>query len=266
MLNLKTILMMTTIAASPFFFGGCKTTDASSRVNLENGYKALDARDYEQALGNANAYLQSDPAGKGAAEALYLKGRALEGKAASSPQEGQANYAAARESYQQSLSQKPNPKLTGLLHAGIGNTSYWLEDFDTAARNWAMAYDEIEDTSARAYILYRVGLCVQRMGDFAGADQRFSLVQQQYPGTDAALKAREKQGYKEFNVQVATFANPQTANNTIAALQRDGFVVRKGNDARGMTIVSIGPFPNYAQAGAMQRRVMEKYPSAIIVP
>ena len=67
------------------------------------------------------------------------------------------------------------------------------------------------------------------------------MVQQQYPGSDAASRAREKQGFKEFNVQVATFANPQTANTTIGQLQKDGLVVRKGTDARGNTVVSVGP-------------------------
>ena len=88
MLNLKTFLLSATIFASPVLLTGCAANDAG-KVNLDNGYKALDARDYDRALGDANAYLQNDPAGKGSAEALYLKGRALEGRAASSPQESQ---------------------------------------------------------------------------------------------------------------------------------------------------------------------------------
>lgn len=264
MRNSTTVLVITFFCS--LFLTGCQTIDASNKVNLENGYKALDARDYEQALGNANAYLQNEPEGKGASEALYLKGRALEGQAAASPQESQANWTAARDAYQQSLALKPSAKLTALLHSGLGNTSYWLEDFDTAARNWALAYEEIEDSDAKAYILYRVGLCVQRMGDFAAADQRFAMVQQQFPGTDAANRAKEKQGFKEFNVQVATFANAQTANSTIGQLQKDGFTVRKGADARGNTVVSIGPFPSYAQASALKARIASKYPSSIIVP
>jgi len=266
MRNLGSFLLVVAMFVSPILLNGCQTVDASNKVNLENGYRALDARDYEQALNNANSYLQNDPTGKGAAEAFYLKGRALEGQAVASPAQGQANYTAARDAYLQALSQNPNPKLMGLLHAGVGNTSYWLEDFDAAARNWSQAYDEVEDPTAKAFILYRVGLCVQRMGDFAGADTRFAHVQQQYPGTDAATRAQEKQGFKEFNVQVATFANALTANSTVGQLQKDGFVVRKGTDARGMTIVSVGPFQNYAQATAIKNRIAAKYPSAIIVP
>jgi len=266
MLKLSSIITSIILVLTGPFQSGCQTADASNKVNLDNGYRALDARDYDQALVNAESYLRGDPAGKGVAEALYLKGRALEGRAAATSSEGSANFAAARDAYQQSLAAVPNKQLMGLVHSGLGNTNYWLEDFDAAARNWAQAFDEMEDESAKAFILYRVGLCMQRMGDFAGADQRFSSVQQQYTGSDAANRAREKQGFKEFNVQVATFASAPTANGTIAQLQKDGLTVRKGADSRGMIIVSVGPYPNYAQASATRTRIAMKYPSAIIVP
>src|SRR5689334_8127744 len=56
--------------------GGC--VDAPSKQRLNEGYRALDAQRYDEAGQAANDYLAKHPNGPGAAEALYLQGRAYE--------------------------------------------------------------------------------------------------------------------------------------------------------------------------------------------
>src|SRR4051812_6951032 len=50
---------------------------------LDAGFAALESQQYNQAIAKADEFLGSSPHGPGSPEALYLKGRALEGKNAS---------------------------------------------------------------------------------------------------------------------------------------------------------------------------------------
>lgn len=229
----------------PFYWillmSGCQTVDASNKVNLDNGYRA-GCKGLRSGAGMPG--LSSERSGRQRRGGGVASEGSLEGRAAATPDEGFANFAAAREAYQQAFTAKPGKQLIGLVHSGLGNTNYWLEDFDAAARNWALAYEEVGMICQSIHSVPCRALRAAH-GYFAGAISYFTMVQQQYPGTDAANRAKEKQGFKEFNVQVATFASVPTANGTIAQLQRDGFIVRKGVDNRGMTVVSVGPYPNY---------------------
>ena len=95
-----------------------------------------------------------------------------------------------------------------------------------AAATWmvpAGAYDLTEDFTAKGYVLYRIGLCQQRLGRFEQADKTFAAVAANFPRTDAAARAKEKVGVRNFSVQVATFASPQNADTAIHALRGQGF-------------------------------------------
>jgi tetratricopeptide (TPR) repeat protein len=261
---MRNSVWITAIIISLGMLAGCESDN--SKQNLTSGFQALDAQQYEEAIARADQQLTESPTGAGAASALYLKGRALESKTAPSQPESRANLQQARDCYQQALQQQPDRKLEALIHAGIGNTSYWLDDYATAVSEWSAAYPNFDDPAIKSFMLYRIGLSQQRTGQFAMADQTFANVQQQFPGSDAANRAREHQGYKSFSVQLATFNNPSSADAEIGKLQRQGVMPSKARDARGNTMVSVGPFPSYSQAMGMKLKFASTYPQAIILP
>src|SRR4051794_3411379 len=78
---------------------GC--VDQSGRQSLQNGYAALDSRQYDQAITEADNFLAKSPQGQGSADALYLKGRALEERATNSDdaQRAKQDLQAARTAY-----------------------------------------------------------------------------------------------------------------------------------------------------------------------
>lgn len=215
---------------------------------------------------HADAHLAKTPNGVGSAEALYLKGQALEKKTAANAEEGRMNFRTARDDYKQALVLQPAPALDARLHAGVANTSYWLDDYPTAIQEWTKAYDEMDDPSAKSFTLYRIGLCQQRLGQFAQADRTFAIVQQQYSGSDAAHRAHDHQGYRAFTVQLATFANPATADAAVANLRRQGVAATRVANSAGQSVVSVAPFANYAQAEELMNRYAATYPSAIVLP
>src|SRR5581483_9430753 len=230
---------------------GCNSDN--TKQNMSAGYQALDAQQFDEAMARADQQLTQNPTGSTAGEALYLKGRALEGKTTSSQPEARQNYLQARDAYQQALQQQPNPALEARIHAGIANTSYWLDDYATAVSEWSAAYPNFDDPAIKSFMLYRIGLSQQRMGNFGMADQTFAKVQQEFAGTDAAKRAREHQGYKGFTVQLATFANPSSADGEISKLRSQGITPTKSRNAQGNTVVSIGPISSYPQALDLKR-------------
>jgi tetratricopeptide (TPR) repeat protein len=200
------------------------------------------------------------------AESLYMRGQSLEQQPAASPQQARQNYEQARDAYSQALQTNPPAPLAAKLHAGLGNASYWLDDYSNAREQWLAAYPATEDPATKSFMLYRVGLCEQRLGSFEQADQTFAKVQQEYPNTDAAARAREHQGFKGFTVQLATFANSTTADSAIATLRKQGVNPAKSVNRQGNAVVSVGPVPNYRLAVDLKNRFAPTYPQAVILP
>lgn len=244
---------------------GC-ASDKPARAELNEGYASLQNRQYDQAISRADAFIQHTPQGQGTAEALYLKGRALEQRSYPTMSQAMAGWGAARGAYADALAQSPSPRLEVLIHLGLANVAYYLEDYYTAEKEWTGTYDKVEDPDVKSWVLYRVGICRQRMGQFADADTVFVAVQQRYPDTIPASRAREHQGVHEFSVQLATFAAGGAADTAVAALRRDGVAAGKKLDAKGRSVVLAGPFASYQQAQSVKARYAAKYPDALIVP
>jgi len=131
---------------------------------------------------------------------------------------------------------------------------------------WTTAYDSLDDDNIKAWVLYRVGLCRQRMGQFSDADQVLAAVQERYPSTIPAQRAKEKMGARNFSVQLATFADGSTADAAIGALRKEGVAATRQPDPKGRAVVFAGPVQSYQQAVALKARFAGKYPDAIIVP
>ena len=245
---------------------GC-ASDTATKQNLNSGYGALESKQYDEALSRADEHLRQHPTGAGSAEALYLRGRALEQKTAASQQDARANLQSARESYQQALAHRPPAKLEPYIHTSLGNCSYFLDDYSDAINEWTTAYDKLDDPSLRAWVLYRVGVSRQRLGQFDLADQILAMVQQQYPNTVPAQRAREHQGARGFTVQLATFANPASADGAANSLRREGVLTTKQYDpAQKATVVRAGPLPSYQQALSVKQRYAGQFPDALILP
>jgi tetratricopeptide (TPR) repeat protein len=201
------------------------------------------------------------------ARSLYDNARKIESDAAPvSAANARERMKAARDLYYQALDQHPSPALEGNIRAGIANTSYWMDDYTTAAAEWGKAYPLLQDPNDKSYALYRVGVSQQRLGKFESADQTFDEVERQFPNTDAAAKAKARQGARGFTVQLATFASSGTAENAVTDLRKKGVSAQRTVDQVGHTVVSVGPISTYAQAMSVKTQFAGIYPSAVIVP
>jgi outer membrane protein assembly factor BamD (BamD/ComL family) len=254
------------IAALAFAFAAGCATNKAARNDLSAGYASLEQKRYDQAIQQADAFLAKEPNGAGSAEALYLRGRAFEQKVAANPHEAKTNLQSARSSYIEALNRRPASKLEWTIRTSLANVAYFQDDYATALSQFQTALPRMENADTRAWTLYRMGLCQQRLGQFQQADQTFALVQQQHPGTMPAQRAKEHAGARSFFVQLVTFKTGASADKAIAALRREGVEPARVENEQGFQQIRVGPVQSYAQAMSLKTRFADRYPDAIIVP
>jgi tetratricopeptide (TPR) repeat protein len=239
----------------PVFLSGCTPPEPAY---INQGTTALNANQPQEAISSAQAYLQIHPTGPDAAEAWYIIGRSDEMLPAQQDQ--------ARQAYQQALALHPTPAQQADIRAGLANVAFFQGDYATALQEWSTAYDGLTDHATRAWTLYRMGLCQQRLGQFAQADTTFHIVQHDYNDTPAAERAAQKTGYREFYVQVGVYENPKYAWANLNTLRQLGIGARIFRNVQGRHVLCAGPVSTYVQASSLRLRVAGKYSGAVIVP
>jgi TolA-binding protein len=244
---------------------GCSNTKDTQR--LQEGYGALDLKDYQRAIGAADEYLKNHPTGNGAAEAAYLRGRAFEQRTKGSDAEAQANLREAKASYERALSLNPPRQLEAYTRASLGNVNYWTNDFGGAEINWTVAYEKLDPGDLKAWVLYRTGLSQQRLGKWEAADDTFAQVENEFPNSEPAARASQHRGARAFYVQVAAFSSPQPAEKLVATLRTQGYHAgRYEKKEKGLQLVMAGPLKRYDEAVTMRNRLGEQFRDAVIVP
>ena len=261
----STFLALSFIAA---ITTGC-ANQQTTKGTLNEGYGALTENRLDQAQAAADKVLAEGQTTKGAADALYLRGRVFEERARGAegnPQQVIGLLNEARSCYIRALALHPETKLDASIRAQLANVAYFQEDFATAAEQWAAAYPNLATPNDQAWALYRAGLSRQRLGNFAEADAAFAAVQQQFPNSDPARRAAQRQGARAFHVQVGTFSDATNANKLIAELLAKGYAPLKSTDPTGKQIIAVGPVGTYEQAKTLQSRLAGQYPGTVILP
>jgi tetratricopeptide (TPR) repeat protein len=248
---------------------GCAdpATNAQQNQQLVAGYQALNQGQADTAMSDADNYLAAQPTGAGAAEALYLKGRAFEARPKLNPEQARQNLASARAAYEAALDQHPVRKTEGYIRAALSNVAFYQDDYLTALDQATHAYDLVSDNrDLSSVLLYRMGVSQQRLGRFTDADHTFDLVQMRYPLSPLADRARARQGMRQFFVQLATFDSTAGADEAIASLRGSGLNLTRAADSSNHVRLDAGPFESYQAAKDVQTRYASQYPKALTVP
>jgi tetratricopeptide (TPR) repeat protein len=241
----------------------------TAKDNLATAYHEFDSANpnYAQVADAADAYLKEQPTGPAAADALYLRGRALEAKGQADAASPQKDFSDAYNYYGQALAQSPRPALAGLIHVGMANVLYFQGRYSAAINEFNLALPLVERDDTKAWAQYRIGICLQRLAQWEDADRQFIAVQQQFPGTQQAQQARAHQGARAFYVQVASYAGAQLADAAAAELKKLGSPAQRFVDtSRNVQLVRVGPMPTYEAAAATKQKIWGKYRDAIVVP
>jgi len=255
------------IAIALIWSAGC--VDNAAKKRLDQGANALNEHRYDEAGAAANDYLAKYPNGPEAARALYIQGQAYELRAAESKEQtaaARSDLESAKTAYTRGLTLRAPADVSAHLHSGLANVAYFEEDYGTALREWQTAYANFKNDDSGPWILYRIGLCQQRLGWFPQADHTFNDVRQQYPGSEAAGRAATRIGAKAFYVQVGAFNDNANAQKLAQSLAQQGLSAGVAVDAGGRYAVRVGPAATYADAKMLRNRVAGQYPGAVILP
>ncbi len=246
------------------FLAACHPT--ANQSTLSGGYASFQAKNYDQALRQVDQYLTQNPTGTNAAQAWYLRGRALENQNSASPSEAADHLQQARSAYIKALSFSPPPRLEGYIRAALANVAFFQDDYTTAIQQWSMAQPQLDTQELQSGALYRMGVSQQRLGRFVEADRTFALVISRYPNQSSAQRAKEHQFARQFFLQVGVYATAAAGDQAAATLHTQNFPALRLRDSQGRTVLRVGPFANYAQARAAQIRLAGLFPGAMIVP
>ena len=170
-----------------------------------------------------------------------------------------------QDSYVKGLGYNPRPSVAGRLHAQLGNVSYDQDDYATALRELNEAYALLDEPRGKSLVLYRMGICEQRLGRFEDADRTFQRVQQEYPGSEYVDPAPAHQGIRGFYVQVGAYSKPSDVDQAAAAVAAAGSAPLETTD-RGLTVIRTADVPSYGQAEQLKTRLTERYPDARVMP
>jgi tetratricopeptide (TPR) repeat protein len=220
----------------------------------------------DNAIAAARAFLAEESTGPRASEALYLEGRGFEERTSTSPEDRNRNLSEARSCYWQSLQQNPPPSLERDVYTSLSSSDFQLDNYADCIQESTAAMQLSTDSGAKENLLYRIAVCQQRLGTFTAADQSFRQVEQRYPNTTLAQSAHQREGMREFYVQVGTFAHPEQATAVADALTKGGSVVSQRTNTDGDIIVDAGPYPTFKQAKALLDSIIRQYPLAVVVP
>ena len=263
----STMALILGLAVTPWL-AGCM--DGPSHAIINRGYGELNSRQYDQADSDADEFLRAHPDGSGTAEAWYLKGRVAEAKAqdpaaAKTPVDQREWLERAKDAYLTGLRVAAPSAVRAQLHSGVANVDYYQEDYAGALREWQASYENIPNEDNKAWVLYQIGRCQQRLGMFEKADKTFADVERYYPGTEQAARAAKRIGMNSFYVEVSGYLDTARAEKAAADLRSLTLPASRTVNA-GEQIVRIGPLATYSDAKAIQMRISKEYPKAIISP
>jgi tetratricopeptide (TPR) repeat protein len=249
-----------------FCAAGCpQENQGPSLLNRAN--TALEDHDYATAARAADEQLAApDNSSHSRFQAYFLKGRAVEARPKSSVAQVTTDLAEARSDYEKALAENPTEPDLSQVRSALANVAFFQDDYLTAKGNWGAVSASAMDTDSRAWVLYRVGLCQQRLGRFDEADRTFQRVQRSYPDTEQAKRAEEHIGVRSFAVQVATMSQKSTADKLVDMLAKQGLKAAVTPDSKGRFVVSIPNLNSYSLAKQVRTQVAADYPDAMINP
>jgi tetratricopeptide (TPR) repeat protein len=240
------------------------TGNAQSRQSLDAAHQALGAGQDDQAIRDADAVIASgdQPA---LAEAYLLRGYAIETRPKPDTAAAARDLSLARQSYIQGLAENPRPAVAARLHVQLGSVCYDEEDYSTAAAEFSTAYPLLESSQPKDEVLFRIGVCQQRLGRFDDADRSFLRLQQDYPQSTYAAAAHAHQGIRGFYVRIGAFSRPADVAAAAQAVSAAGSAPLQ-TTTHGLTVIRTADVPSYSQAQALRDRLIARYPDARVMP
>jgi tetratricopeptide (TPR) repeat protein len=244
------------------FLVGCSQLTASQQATLEAGIKAYDQQNYTASVERLSTFLDEVKGKPESSRAAYVRGMS------------QAKLNKRAEAYTDlRLATEAPADPDTVWRAYVMLSTLYFEDgkYDSALRMAAAAVGGMPNKPPRDAMLYREGVCYERLGRWDDARKPFEQVAQEFPETTfgRAGQRRLTLNATHFAVQCGSFANIRNADTLRERLRQAGFQTYTRQEPRGATtthVVLVGKYASFNEALSQLTAVRKHVPDAVLWP
>jgi tetratricopeptide (TPR) repeat protein len=252
--------VMALLVAAPLI--GCATLSEQQRTLLVDGERAYREKQYQRATDQLSAFLGEVKQGPEVGRALYVRGMA----AALVGQRPLA-YSDLRRATQESS----DPQLAWQPYVALGVLSFEDEDWGSALQALSTAVQRMPSAPPKDAVLFRVGLCNERLGRWGAAAGPYQRIVLDFPAGPYVENAKRRLQLQadHFAVQCGVFSRPENAGDLVNRLQQQGFRPQVKQEQRRdgtYSVVLEGRYSSYAEANHALARIRGYIPQAVLWP
>ena len=241
---------------------GCGPLPPEAVQQLQQGQRHYEAGEYVEAVKVLDRFLAGWAATDAAAEAYYIRGQSY-------LKLGQPKRC--RPDLERALTQCKRPELCANAHVALGSMDWAAGRTSAAIDHYRQALPNLPDRPPMDIVLYRLGVALQRAGQWSQAREHLAELIGRYPSSSVITAARRRFSwtYDYFTIQVGAYSSGNAAAKEVERLRKAGLKAEKRLDTRSgrpLHAVRAGQYPTYAQAERNLARVRRVAGDAIIVP
>ena len=241
---------------------GCGPLPPEAVQQLQQGQRHYEAGEYVEAVKVLDRFLAGWAATDAAAEAYYIRGQSY-------LKLGQPRRC--RPDLERALTQCKRPELCANVHVALGSMDWAGGRTSAAIDHYRQALPDLSGRPPKDIVLYRLGVGLQRAGQWSQARKHLAELIGRYPTSAVITAARRRFSwtYDYFTIQVGAYSSSGAAAKEAGRLQHAGLPAEKRLDTRSgrpLHAVRVGHYTTYAEAARHLPRIRQTAGEAIIVP
>lgn len=259
-----TCLTVVSVAALCVLSAGCaQGLTEQQRTWLADGQRHYERKDYARSIGSLTHFLNEVREGPEIGEALYVRGMSYAQSGAR-----KAAYADLR----RAAKVQTETETFWRANVVLGTLHFEDRQWGEAARRFRTALDRMPAERPRDAVLFRFGLCHERMGRWSAARPYYQAVLKEFPTSGFADGARRRlrQSAHNYAVQCGAFRTRSNADRLNHELRQKGLDTYVHDTVRGKTplyVVLVGRYTNYDEAVAAHKAIKRDFvPDAVLWP
>ena len=243
---------------------GCQQlTGSKTSGSLATASRQYEQGQYGSAIKALSDFLRREPKGSARCEAHYLRGLCYRNQ-------GRHQTVMAIRDFEAAVAGGCRGRVVGLAHTALGHTYFegGEKPIQKALHHYQQALAALDQSPPQDAVLYRLGVCFQRRGDWAKADEYLRRCSQDFGKSEFAEKSQRRMGARNFRLQVGAYANLTHARKKIGQLNRSGWrsdMSRYNQGGKMLYMVRTGQYQSYAAARQNLQRLVRLERQAYIV-
>jgi len=254
--------LMILLSAVAILSGCTRTASTQGQAQLTLAKKQYDSKDYTLAAYTLTEFLKREGATQEAPEAHYYRGLCYHYR---EPPKNDL----AEEDFLQAVKKSGNGPVQAWAYVALGHIYF---ETRTAEQEQAVTYYQnavkiLKDEPPKDAVLYRLGVALQRLGQWEEADVYLSRCFDTFGSSSYAMYARRNFGGRTWRIQFGAFSNLNRASQLVAELKGASWQADwqpHRDNGRLLYIVRGGQYSTYLEALKDLGRAQTTHPEALL--